>query len=96
MLRCYLPARRVPKFNRLPEEYNMAFFDWNGDGKKDLCDDLIEHTYSNKKNRENRNNGSDDDLKGFFYIAMLPLALFMLLCVFWRVIEDLCSLFSYL
>ena len=71
----------------------MAFFDWDGDGKKDLYDDLMEHTYSNEKNRENKNDSSDEDLKAFFYIAMFPLALFMLLNCLWKVMEDLSSFF---
>ena len=53
----------------------------------------MEHTYSNENNKKNRNNSSDADLKNFFYIAMFPLALFMLFASLWKITEDLSSIF---
>ena len=35
---------------------DMAFYDWNGDGKKDFTDDYIEYNIY-KRSVENRNNG---------------------------------------
>ena len=52
----------------------MAFYDWNGDGKKDLMDDFIEYNIY-KRSTENSNNGiksgSDPSFKSFWGVFLL-------------------------
>lgn len=52
----------------------MAFFDWNGDGKKDFTDDFIEYNiYKNTMNHSNnyRKSGSVSSAKGFWIVFLL-------------------------
>ena len=52
----------------------MAFYDWNGDGKKDLMDDFIEYNIY-KRSMENSNNGrkpgSESSFKGFWGVFLV-------------------------
>ena len=55
----------------------MAFYDWNGDGKKDFADDYMEYNIY-KRSTENSNNGrisgSDPTFKSFwgvFFVCCL-------------------------
>ena len=51
----------------------MAFYDWNGDGKKDFTDDYIEYSIY-KRSVENNNGGRpslDAAFKGFWGVFLV-------------------------
>ena len=52
----------------------MAFCDWNGDGKKDFTDDIIEYNIC-RRSMEHRNNGrkssSNPSFKSFWGVFLV-------------------------